>query len=221
MARTESPAPTSTRAVPPVETISTPSSARPRANSTSPRLSETVNSARLTRTSPGCVTSTGPWSVVAIAALLDDHIARRIGIDPHISLGDQADGTRQQPVLDLVNPFLDRGDVARIRKNVEGFLQDDRPGVDTLVDEVDRHPHHLHSVLDGLLDRADPGERRQQRRVDVYDRPAEAADELSAEDLHEPGEHHEVGLERLDPGRHSVVPVLAIAVLRRREGRGL
>ena len=41
-------------AVPPVETISTPSSARPRAKSTMPRLSETDSSARRTRTSPGC-----------------------------------------------------------------------------------------------------------------------------------------------------------------------
>src|SRR3954447_22479014 len=202
MARTDSPAPSSSRAVPPVETISTPSSARPRANSTSPRLSETVRSARRTRTSPGCVTSTGPWSVVAIAALLDDHIARRIGIDPHLSGGDQAHGTRQQPVLDLMHSFLDRGDVARIRKNVEGLLQDDRARVDALVDEVHGHPHHLYPVVNGLLDRPQPRERPQERRMNVQDPPGEAPDEGAAEDLHEPGEHDELRAERLDPGRH-------------------
>src|SRR3954462_277575 len=106
------PAPSSSRAVPPVETISTPRSASPRANSTSPRLSETVRSARRTRTSPGCTTSAGPWAVVAIAASLDDHLARRRGIGPHAPLRDELHGTRQQPVLDLVDPLLDRGDVA-------------------------------------------------------------------------------------------------------------
>src|SRR5215213_5918010 len=140
MERTSSPAPSSSRAVPPVDTISTPRSARPRANSTSPRLSETVSSARRTRTSPGCETSTGPWSVVAIPASLDDHPARRSRVDPRPSGRDQLDRTRQQPVLDLVHPFLDRGDVVRIRKNVECFLQDDRSGVDALVDEMDAPP---------------------------------------------------------------------------------
>src|SRR5690349_8513434 len=106
------PAPCNSRAVPPVETISTPRSASPRANSTRPRLSETVSSARRTRTSPGWVTSTGPWSVVAITASLDDHLARRLRVDAHLTRRDQAHGTRQQPVFDLVDPFLDRGDVA-------------------------------------------------------------------------------------------------------------
>src|SRR4051794_11159674 len=221
MARTDSPAPESSRAVPPVETISTPSSASPRANSTSPRLSDTVSSARRTRTSPGWVTSTGPWSVVAIAASLDDHRTRRIGVDPHLAGRDQSDGTRQQPVLDLVHSFLDRGDVTRIRKNVEGFLQDDRPGVDALVDVVDGDPHDLDAVVESLLDRAYPPECRQQRRVDVDDPPAEAPDELRAEDLHEPGEHHQVRSERLDPIPHSRVPRRAVLVVRRGKDRGI
>src|SRR3954471_3270069 len=139
IARMSMPWSRSSRAVPPVETISTPRSASPRANSTSPRLSETVSSARRTRTSPGWLTSIGPWSVVAIAnpLPLDHDLARRLRVDPHPPGGDQTHGTRQQPVLDLVHAFLDRGDVTRIRKNVEGLLYDDRPGVDALVDEVD------------------------------------------------------------------------------------
>src|SRR3954464_13918070 len=192
MARTDSPAPESSRAVPPVETISTPSSASPRANSTSPRLSETVRSARRTRTSPGWVTSTGPWSVVAIASSLDDHLARGVRVDPHPTARDKAHGTRQQPVLDLVDPFLDRGDVARIRKRVERFLQDDRPGVDALVHEVDGHSHHPRAVLHGLLDRTEARERREERRMNVHDPSGEAPDERRAEDLHEPGEHQQV-----------------------------
>src|SRR5919199_3176801 len=100
------PALSSSRAVPPVETISTPRSARPRANSTRPRLSETVRSARRTRTSPGCATSIGPWSVVAIGAFLHDHLARVLGVDSHPALGYEPHRARKQPVLDLVDPFL-------------------------------------------------------------------------------------------------------------------
>src|SRR3712207_7229498 len=53
-------------------------------------------------------------------------------------------------------------------------LHDDRPGVDALVDEVHGHPHHPHAVLHGLLDRVQPRERREQRRVHI-DEPSEAA----------------------------------------------
>ena len=66
--RTGTPASDSSPAVPPVETSSIPSSARPRANSTIPVLSETESSARptftfsevvgsrrLTESVPGCI----------------------------------------------------------------------------------------------------------------------------------------------------------------------
>src|SRR3954469_24562013 len=55
IARTSRPASLSAAAVPPVETISTPSSASPRAKSTIPRLSETDSRARWMRTAPGAV----------------------------------------------------------------------------------------------------------------------------------------------------------------------
>ena len=60
LARMSIPWSRSSRAVPPVETISTPSSARPRAKSTMPRLSDTESSALRTRTSWGCVVSAAP-----------------------------------------------------------------------------------------------------------------------------------------------------------------
>ena len=56
--------------------------------------------------------------------------------------------------------------VARVRQ-LDRALQDHRPGVDAGVDEVDGHAEHLHAVRERLLDRAQPWERRQQRRVDV------------------------------------------------------
>src|SRR4051794_6175808 len=56
IAQTSSPASRSSCAVPPVEISSMPSSARPRAKSTIPRLSETDSRARRTRTAPGSTT---------------------------------------------------------------------------------------------------------------------------------------------------------------------
>ena len=52
-------------------------------------------------------------------------------------------------------------------RQLDRALEDDRPGVDALVDEVDGDAEHLHAVVERLLDRADARERRQQRRVDV------------------------------------------------------
>src|SRR5437764_6762837 len=150
-------------AVPPVETIWTPSSWRPRAKSAIPRLSETVISARAIRTSPGAVTS---YSPAVPTSVIDDHPARIGRVDPHLAQRDQADHFGQQLVLDLVNQVLDGGDVARIRK-LERPLEDDRAAVDTLVDEVDGHSGDLHASRDRLLDRVHAGEGRQQRGVDV------------------------------------------------------
>src|SRR3954471_24076099 len=121
----------SSRAVPPVETISIPSSRSPLANSTRPRLSDTVSRARRTLTSSGAVTSVGMPSLVATALpLLDDHPARGVGGDAHSAGRDQPDRPRQKLMLDGVHSFLDCVDVERIRIDLEGFLHDDRAGVD-------------------------------------------------------------------------------------------
>src|SRR5919202_6416920 len=158
------PASDSSRAVPPVETISTPSSLSPRAKSTSPRLSETVSRARRTRTAPGSATC-GTWPsatptgrplVGPRGLLLVDHAARVRRIDPGPPGGDQPHRPRQQAVLDLVDASLHGGDVTRIRDRVERFLEDDRPAVDALVDEVHRDPHDPHPVVERLLDRVEP-----------------------------------------------------------------
>src|SRR5919106_1181365 len=127
------PSAASSPAVPPVETISTSSSARPRAKSTSARLSETLRSARRMRTSPGAVTSVPRGSI----DIVDPHDARVCRIDADPAGGDQADGTRQQPVLHLVHTLLELGDGRRIRK-LQGLLKDDRTIVQVLVHEVHR-----------------------------------------------------------------------------------
>src|SRR6185503_12220440 len=100
----------SSAAVPPVEMISTPSSASARAKSTTPRLSNTVNRALSTRRSPGiawvwtaplvcgsAIVVEGPFVHADPPGVLPVHADR--------ALGDQADGTGQEPVFGVVeNP---------------------------------------------------------------------------------------------------------------------
>src|SRR5215213_11066175 len=125
------PPPASSAALPPVETISTPSPTNPRAKSTRPRLSETLSRARRIRTSPGALTFVLPDSI----AIVNQHRSRVGRVGTHAPGGYQAHGTRQQPVLDAVHSLLDLGDPRRIRK-LERLLKDDGAAVDTFVDEV-------------------------------------------------------------------------------------
>src|SRR4051812_20752597 len=159
MGRVSIPASARCLAVPPVETISTPSWRRQRAKSAMPVLSDTVISARWTRTSPGAAIST---SETVRTSLIDDHPTWIRGLDPDLPPGYETYGLRQQFVLDLVHPLLDCGDVPRIRK-LERPLKDDRAAVDALVHEMHGNSGNLHAVLECLLDGVDPWERRQQR----------------------------------------------------------
>src|SRR3954452_11063781 len=134
MERTARPAPSSSRDVPPVETISTPSSSSPRAKSTIPVLSETDSSARRIRTSPGWVTR-GNLSV-------DEDPPRVRGVPSDTPRGQHPDRLRQQRVLHRLQRATDLRRVRRVRQ-VDGALEDDRPGVHALVDEVDGDPEHL------------------------------------------------------------------------------
>src|SRR5829696_9917516 len=155
--RASTPSAASSRAVPPVDTISTPSSASPRAKSTSPRLSETVSSARRTRMAPGATGSTPLSAVPDIGVLANAHPTRVVGIDGDRAGRDQPDGPGKQAVLDRVHRRLDvahPGIVGQLKR----LLQDDRPGVHALVDEVHGHAGDPHAVLDGLLDGTDPRE---------------------------------------------------------------
>src|SRR5260221_2225120 len=217
MARVSMPAVFRNLAVPPVETSSTPSSARPRAKSTTPRLSETVMSARCTRTWPGATIS---YSGATSTSVIDDHPAWVIGVDPDLSLGGEPRGVRQQLVLDLVHLLLHDGDVARIRK-LEGTLEDDGAAVHALVHEVDRDPRDLDPVLQRLLDDVDAREGRQQRRVDVDDGVAKAPDEVRAEQFHEPREDDQPGTTPLDPVPERCVARGPVGVAGDREHGGL
>src|SRR5436190_16024581 len=155
------PASESSLAVPPVETSSTPSSLSPRAKSTTPRLSDTVRSARWTSRPPdgagsGPLRSAGVATLVPVVAL-DHHEPRILGIEPDAPSRDQPDRPRQQAMLHPVHPILDLVDPRRVGK-LDRLLQDDRAAVDSFVDEVHGHADQLYPVLERLLDRAHAGE---------------------------------------------------------------
>src|SRR4051794_40112914 len=148
IARTVIPASSSSRAVPPVETISMPSSASPCAKSTRPVLSETDSSARLISTSPGWVTG-GTLPIEA-----EHHGAEQLVLE-------RPDGGH-----DVVGR-------RRVRE-LDRALGDDPPGVDALVEVVDGDAEDLDPLLERPLDGAQARERRQQRWVDVDDAVGEA-----------------------------------------------
>src|SRR3954467_9621398 len=161
IARTSSPASRRTAAVPPVETSSTPRPASPRANSTTPVLLETDSSARFTRTSPG-------WTMASIGRgrYLDEDSPGMLGIDADGSASDDAHGLGEDVVLEWAERMADLLGVGGVGQ-LDGALEDDRPGVHALVHEVDGDAEHLHAIGEGLLDRAQARERGQERGMDV------------------------------------------------------
>src|SRR5687768_2407155 len=155
--------------VPPVETISTPSSTSWRAKSTTPRLSNTVSSARSMRRSPaaGACTALVCGSAIALqGALVHAYEAWVVGIKADRALGDQADCPGQELVFGSVEDRQDLLIVPSVRKRYR-FLQDDRSGVDSVVHEVDRHAAHFDAVGDLVLDWVWARKGWQQRRMDV------------------------------------------------------
>ena len=88
-------------------------------------------------------------------------------------------------------------------------LGDDRAGVDPVVDDEQRRAGDLDAVRQRVGRPVHAGERRAQRRVGVDDPAGEPGEELVPDQLHEAGQHDQVGLE----GRHRVgerpVPVVA------------
>src|SRR3954468_2466878 len=128
-------------AVPPVDTISTPSSLRQRAKSATPVLSDTVISARLTRTSAGAETST---SGTARTSFIDDHPTWIRGVDRDFPPRYETYSSRQQLMLDLVDLLLHDGYVPRIGK-LERALEDDRPPVHPPLHQKTRKSPHPHA----------------------------------------------------------------------------
>ena len=146
--------------MPPVETISIPSSARPRANSTSAGL---VGHREQRTGYLDLAGGNGAQSRVRCSVRpLHDGLGLYRSITTRRGLagskltaprGEQPDRLGEQLVLDRVQALEHRVRIARVGQ-LDRALQDHRPGVDAPVDEVDGDAEHLDPVGERLLDRA-------------------------------------------------------------------
>ncbi len=89
----------------------------------------------------------------------------------------------------------------------DGRLGDHRAGVDPVVDQVDGAAGDLHAVGERVAHGVGAGEGREERRVGVDHR--EPRQHGRAEDLHEPGRHHQVGFVVADLLGQGGIPRLA------------
>lgn len=92
-------------------------------------------------------------------------------------------------MLLYLDPSMQRLD----RVTVEDWhrsLEDYRPIVDLVIDEMHSHPSDLGSVVEGTLHGMSAGECWQQRRMNVEYPIRESLDERRREDSHETGKHH-------------------------------
>ena len=122
----------------------------------------------------------------------DQHLAGTLGVDADRPRGDQADGLRQQLMLDRMQRLEDLVGVAGAGQ-LDRSLENHRARVDAAVDEMDGHAEHLHPVVERLLHGLETRERRQERRVDVDHPLGELGQELVREQLHVAGQHHQLG----------------------------
>ena len=135
------------------------------------------------RTSPGWVIAREPYATRTWRGLPGSAVTRPRARSPTTAGSSScSSGRSAQPERRRVGPL----------GHVERALGDDRAGVDALVDEVHGHARDLDAVGHGLLDGADAGEGREERRVDVDDALREAREERRVEELHVAGEHDEL-----------------------------
>ncbi len=90
------------------------------------------------------------------------------------------------------------------------LLEDQGPGIDAAVDEVDAHSEQTGAVGQRLLDGAQAGEGGQERRVDVDHGVREAVEEARTEELHIAGEHDQTGPAVEQPAGHPLVSFGAV-----------
>ena len=63
-------------------------------------------------------------------------------------------------------------------------LRDDRAGIDSFIDEVDRASRYFRTVFKSLVLRVETRKRREQGRVNIEDVQWKLADEISAQNPH-------------------------------------
>ena len=209
----------SSLAVPPVDTISTPSSDSPRAKSTRPRLSDTDSSARRTFTSPGATGSAPPLVSLAILDLKHPGVARdRDGPAPRRSGVRHAATAGAPPRERAPRPRRSREDRGEARNDsckTIGPLSTPSSTRWTVT------PMTFTPCSSACSIAPTAGEGREERGMHVQDPAREAPDELRAEQLHEAGEHHQVHGQPVEPVPQRLVARAAVGVVGDREHRGV
>ena len=114
---------------------------------------------------------------------VDRHLAT---VDADPSLDEGGGGGREQAVLDLVDASLQRIPVV-VLTNLDGFLQNDRPGVHPVVDEEDGHASHLDAVRERVGHAVHARERGEERRVHVQPAATIRFEHRGTEQAHVPG----------------------------------
>ena len=127
----------------------------------------------------------------------------RSALDPDRARGEERDRPWQQAVLDRVDP---RGEAGLIvaGNDRDRLLDQDRPAVERLVDEMDRDTGHRDAVRQRVGDRMGARESRQQRGMDVEDPSAERRQHPRPDDPHVARQNDDVdtdgGQRRLERG---------------------
>src|SRR5271169_6106881 len=175
-----------------------------------------------------------PW--YSLTAFRDKRIGRRLariqrrqlldlpavdldlaGDDPCAALGDQ-------PHCERVEPMLGGKDARRqaplvvIRVHRYHGLGDDRPGVDFGTHKMHRTTGKAHASSQRLALRMKPGERRQQRGMDIDHTIAPSFDKAGIEDAHEAGEANQLDLALAKPRIGFGGKTAAITVRNHRRG---
>src|SRR6185295_2027492 len=129
----------------------------------------------------------------------------------------KANGLREQAVLDGPDARVER--LRRVAAlDGHGLLEDDRPAVRSLIDEVDGYACFRHTRGESLADRVQPGEGGEERGVDVDRR--KTPEEGGRQKLHVAGADDDLDAFLLEPIGHGQIAFLARGELLQREDRG-
>src|SRR5882672_8079250 len=89
-------------------------------------------------------------------------------VDGNSAFGKSADRSGIEASFAILDTFVQAG-LGVARQNGNGFLGNDRPAVDTLIDEMDGAAGHLDSIIQSLLPSLQSRKRRKQRGMDIHD----------------------------------------------------
>jgi hypothetical protein len=132
---------------------------------------------------------------------------RASALHQHLTARQSGDARGIKLVLRLLNARVQSFRSVGIQHR-HRFLAQDRPGINTGIDQMDGATGHFNAVIESLFPCFQTRERRQERGVDIDDAAFEGAEERAFKDAHKTGEHNQVCLsvlERFDEGEFGFV----------------